>query len=535
MILRARYATCIVLAFVLKLVALANAGPNGLLVPLARPGVWPGVSHLIAYDGRIWFTNSVPFEDSNTADIYSYDPQAGTLRYERGLFTQDTGAPAVVDGKLFWPFEDPRFSVGAGEYAVTDGQAWRWRRLPEGSAMHLHAMAACGGELVAVTGGWEGQLQISIDGGKTWRLAATDPKGEASFSRLVAIAPFGKRCFVGASAEERHGGKLLEWTHGRLVAVPGWPEADGAGGLTMHAGLLFAWNDSGHTRTLLAFDGEKTVPVTAPPSGRLRALASDGAHLWAVSGDNGAGALWRSRDGSVWTEIQRFEELPISVTAVAGAVFVGTYREDGGALWGRPAMLPPLGAPATAFEIRNSNPAASADATVAAAEIERLVSGEVEIIGGFRQLRAALQRLAGISDPALARRLATLYPKVAIEGRVCMFTDECIPQADLARWYVLGAMAVNDHGRVPLDLLSMPFSGKQNRAEKYFDLPIAAIAIVGWIGQDDAETVGALIRRLDLGRDPKWLQGDVVAALAALTGKSFGHDVARWRAWWNGR
>ena len=124
MAFRFRYGAFIVLAAVLKLVAPVYAAPDGPLAPLARPGVWPGVSNLIVYDGRIWFTNSVPFEDTNAADIYSYDPQTGTLRYERGLFTQDTGVPTVFDGKLFWPFEDPRFSMGAGEYAVTDGQAW---------------------------------------------------------------------------------------------------------------------------------------------------------------------------------------------------------------------------------------------------------------------------------------------------------------------------------------------------------------------------------------------------------------------------
>ncbi|MGF1611910.1 MAG: hypothetical protein ACFCUQ_21100 [Kiloniellales bacterium] len=224
--------------------------------------------------------------------------------------------------------------MGGGEYAVMDGQAWRWQRLTEGGAMHLHAMAACRGELVVITGGWEGQLQIWRDGGTIWHLAATYPKGEASFSRLVAVAPFAvapfkERCFVGASAAGRHGGKLLEWTDGRLVADPSWPEADRAEGLTVHDGLLFAWSDSGQTRRLLAFDGT---------------------YLWAVSGGSGSGTLWRSRDGSAWTELQRFAETPISVRAVAGAVFVGTHHKDGGTLWGPLIGLPPLGATATAFE-----------------------------------------------------------------------------------------------------------------------------------------------------------------------------------------
>jgi hypothetical protein len=395
-------------------------------------------------------------------------------------------------------------------------------------------MGACGGELVAVTGGWEGQLQISRDGGTTWRLAATYPKGEASFTRLVAIASFRGRCFIGASASGGHGRKLLEWTHGRLVAVPGWPEADRTDGFTVHDGRLFAWNDNAKTRSLFAFDGETAVPVSVPPSGRLNGLTSDGAYIWAVSRDGSAGALWRSRDGSAWTEIQRFEETPISVIVNAGAVFVGTHRDDGGALWGPRVVSAPPGDPATAFEVQVSHPAATAD-TTGAAEIEGLVSGEADIDADFGRFRTAFQRLSGISDPALGWHLAALYPNVALEGRERMFTGERVLQTDLARWYMLGAMAVNGHGRVPPDLLTVPFPGRQNRAEKYFDLPIAAIATVGWIGQDDLKTIAALIRRLDQEQDPKWLRADIVAALAALTGKPFGHDVAGWRAWWNGR
>jgi hypothetical protein len=184
--------------------------------------------------------------------------------------------------------------------------------------------------------------------------------------------------------------------------------------------------------------------------------------------------------------------------------------------------------------VQVSHPAATAD-TTGAAEIEGLVSGEADIDADFGRFRTAFQRLSGISDPALGWHLAALYPNVALEGRERMFTGERVLQTDLARWYMLGAMAVNGHGRVPPDLLTVPFPGRQNRAEKYFDLPIAAIATVGWIGQDDLKTIAALIRRLDQEQDPKWLRADIVAALAALTGKPFGHDVAGWRAWWNGR
>lgn len=505
---------------------------DGPLTMLARPGAWPGISSLIAYDSRIWFTNSEPFADTNAADVYSYDPLTGKTRYERGLFTQDTGAPVVFLGRLYWPFEDARFSMGVGEYAVTDGQVWRWRRLPQGHAFHLHAMAACGETLIAVTGAWEGQLQVSGDRGGSWRLAATYPKGTAPFSRLVAVTPFGDRCFVGSAARGSRGTKLLEWTGAVLVPVKGWPEGDRTDGLVVHRGRLFAWNDASDNRILYAFDGERTVRVAAPPSGRVRALSSDGTHLWAVGGRQGAGTLWRLDKGTAWKEVQRFQETPISVLAVSGALFVGTYAEGGGALWGTRSKAPALSAETEPFEIPKPRPAETAKAL---GRIETLVKGEIGESDRFRELRVVFQQLAAVSDREIGHQLAALYPKVALKGQVRMFTNAQVNRSDLLRWYLMGAMAVTGSGRAPVELLSAQFSEKPNRAHKYFDPAIAAIATIGWIGQDDQETVGALVNRLRRKVDPKWLQGDVVAALSALTGKRFGHDAARWRRWWAGR
>jgi len=119
---------------------------------------WPGVSQLITYNDRIWFVNSQPYKDTNVADIYSYSPSDGKLKYERSLFSQDVGNPVVYKGLLHWPFEDPRRSAGTGEYVVTDGNQWQWHYMESGSVMHVHAMDVCNDQLVAVTGSWTGQL-----------------------------------------------------------------------------------------------------------------------------------------------------------------------------------------------------------------------------------------------------------------------------------------------------------------------------------------------------------------------------------------
>jgi len=79
------------------------------------------VDAIIGYGPRIWFANSKLFRNHNAADIYSYDPATGALRYERALFSQGAGRPLVAGGLLFWPFEDPRLAADRAEYSVTNG------------------------------------------------------------------------------------------------------------------------------------------------------------------------------------------------------------------------------------------------------------------------------------------------------------------------------------------------------------------------------------------------------------------------------
>ena len=105
---------CSRLAAVIAVAGLFAAGAGApradeRLVTLVSGLPWSGVSGLIGYDGRLWFANSVKFVNHNSADLYSYDPAGGTVRYERHLFSQDAGEPVVAGGLLFWPFEDARF------------------------------------------------------------------------------------------------------------------------------------------------------------------------------------------------------------------------------------------------------------------------------------------------------------------------------------------------------------------------------------------------------------------------------------------
>ncbi len=77
-----------------------RAGAPPEVPVLARVGPWPVASRPIGFQGRIWFTNSVKGVNHNSADIYSYDPRSGALRYERHLFSQDAVKTLVAGGLL---------------------------------------------------------------------------------------------------------------------------------------------------------------------------------------------------------------------------------------------------------------------------------------------------------------------------------------------------------------------------------------------------------------------------------------------------
>jgi len=169
-----------------------NATPAGnmpALKILAKIGPWPALSALIGFRGRLWFANSVRYPDHNSADLYSLGLASGDVRFERHLFSQDVGEPTIAGGLLYWPYEDPRPSVGWGHIAVTDGKTWRLRVMPGGPPMfHVHAMEKLDGRLYAATSAWRAGLHVSTDGGLRWRQIYDRPTPKRKISRIIALA-----------------------------------------------------------------------------------------------------------------------------------------------------------------------------------------------------------------------------------------------------------------------------------------------------------------------------------------------------------
>ena len=153
----------------------------------------------------------------------------------------------------------------------------------------------------------------------------------------------------------------------------------------------------------------------------------------------------------------------------------------------------------------------------------------------YRQLRFTMRPLALDRSPATSHALIARLSGPFAAGTARMFGRRQIATERMARWYLLWAISHNGHGRVPVEYLTIPWTAKPNRAEKYIRLPLAASWAVARLRQRDPKTLAALIERLGRAGDPKWFKGDIVGALTDLTGKKFGYDFAAWRRWWRSR
>jgi len=509
------------------------------LVPLAQPGPWSAVDAIIGYGPRIWFANSELFRNHNAADIYSYDPATGALRYERALFSQGAGRPLVAEGLLYWPFEDPRFAADLAEFAVTNGADWAWRVLPEVEAYHMHAMAALDGKLYAATSAWRAGLQVSADNGATWQVLYDHPTPKGQVSRISSFATFQGRLYAGLTQRRRLGQRILTLTEEGVVPAPGWPDAHAASGLTAYRGNLFAILQDDAGRRLWRSDGGPATPVAESPSGQpLRALAAGEDALWAITAGDGKGALWQSKDGQQWTKSQDFPDAaPVALAVYEKTLYLGSIGPGGrGTLWG-PRPPAPVRPHLLAHPPRNLPPAARRSET-----IDRHLAALNDLAAPatlsdhdwlYQKLMPPVWALARADEPGLGAALTARLEAPFPERSLTFYSGQVKVRAStLARWNLLWALAQQGGGRVPPDLLTVPWDAPTNRPEKYFHPAPAAAWAMAQLGQGDSESLAALVARLNRPGDPDWLAGDIVGALTALTGQRFGHDYGAWRSWW---
>lgn len=500
---------------------------------VAHVGPWPETSNLIGYQGRLWLANSVKWRNHNSADIYTYDPVTGDLRYERHLFSQDVGRPAILDGLLYWPFEDNRFSLGWGHFMVTDGTDWRFRTIPTGQTFHSHAMTVVDKRLIAANSAWRAALDASDDGGRTWRRIYEHPTPDGRVSRIVDLFALGGRVVGPFSGPNDR--RLLIAEGEAVTDLPGWPRDRSLFGAAVVKGWLYGLVGGDEGTSVWRSDGRRSERVAAPRTGwNATGIAAGKDGLWATVSNPDGGALWFSVDGAEWVVKHTLPGgTPREVLLFGGQPYVAGAGDDGrGILWG-PAVadvasegVPPKGilAPEEQGE--------KVDWAAAEARLDAVLLDPKTYAGRGNALRDLVLAFAQAGPPPdfFATRLAHPIPAVTLSligGAVQ------VSAVSMARWMLLWGMALAATGEVPLDLITEPWDVPANRAEKYFAPPLAAMWAVAATGQNDGATVAALIERLERTDDPLWLRGDAVGALSAATGRRFGYDAAAWRRWWS--
>ena len=497
---------------------------------LAQPGPWSDVSRLVSYREQVWFVNSVKFVNHNSADVYSFDPRTRMTRYRRHLFSQDAGQPVVHDDLLYWPFEDARFSAGRGELMVTNGADWRWHEIRQGLAFHTHAIHVVDDTLYAATSGWKAQLHRFDKETKQWRMFYEHPTAARRVSRITSLASLDGKLYAGLTSRTQSGPKLLVAKDGEVFPLPGWPPGTGVSAVQQFGDWIYAVNRSAQGVRVWRTDGVRVEPVHEFDSVLIRDFAAGGDHLWAVSGQAGKGALWRTQDGLRWRRVQDFAQaVPLDITTHKEDVYVGTRGPgQAGGLWGPldPSHIPGTGEPRPALWDIPETSANRIDSLTR--RLDTVLRDGGEFREYVKRLSGVLSELASTREKKACREIRARLlerhdeqPISAIGGHVT------VPLARLNRWYLLRALMMCGHRvALPGNLLHMEWNVTANSSEKYFHPLPAAAWVAGELGESDEPTLAALIARL--GEGPLFIDGDLIGALSVLSGQHLGYDIDAW-------
>lgn len=494
--------------------AQARAQEVSELPLLATVAPWTYATKPVGYRGRIWFANANRWPDHNSADIWSVRPDGSDLRRERRLFSQDVGEPVVLRGLLYWPYEDPRVSLGWGQIAVTNGADWRVLETRVGRQFHLHGLFVGDGDLLAAGSAWSAQILRSNDMGRTWKTLYEAQRTEDRYSRTYQLIPtadgiYGDLIEFGGGPRSfamlRHGGDDAE-------PITGWPVTEGLvrRALPASGGALVLMGAGKSQRLVYLKDG---VFHDRPlPSGVVAIDIAGPDPLWLLGKRKPKlHELWKDTDAG-WRLVHRFTaDEAVEMRLIGGAPVVAGTHESIGAVWGQPG---PIGSPdAAAMPIQVSG--GPVDPDEARRQIEDTLSDPRNYAGHGLNLRNMVDKwvMRGLSGEVLAEFLGGRYP----EGEVKLLGGRAFASHErFGRWVLTWGMRRNGGGRVPPEWLDLPFDEPRNSSEKYFGEKLAAIWTVAATGQDDSATVAGL-RRIKNDREvPEWLRQDAAWALHAL-------------------
>jgi hypothetical protein len=448
----------------LAAVSACGSEPPRELVLLGQPGHWPWISDLVPYGDRLWLANSLKHVEHNSADLYSFDPRSGEFRYERHLFSQGVGRPVVAGGLLHWPYEDPRFHLGVGQVASTDGRDWALRVVESPRLRHVHAGLELSGRLWLVAS-WAAPVFVaSSDAGRSWQVVHAGPEPQARIDRVLRVERLGDDLYGYLMTGLLRGGRsLVRLRDGELVPVPGWPEDAEIRALVAFRGWLYASVRAANGAEVWRTDGARSERVRGAPRG-VRDLATDGAALFALCPRREGGAVWRSSDGARWVHDAEVPDgRPWEIEVYAGEPYVGgrgPWRR--GALWG-PAPPAPVEPP---LPPSVSGPAAAPTALdweSEGARLDRVLAAPESYDNGARRLVETLLPLA-LAEPPRGFFTARLTGDFAA-GEVDHLEGHGpeVPRRKLGPWALFWAIAVSGSGPVPLPWLRMPFAAEPRR------------------------------------------------------------------------
>ena len=380
--------------------------------------------------------------------------------------------------------------------------------------------------LLAITGTRNAGMQFSRDSGRNWQEYYVHPTPQTHVSRIKEMLVFQGETY--ASLRDAKVKRLVRWTGSGFRTVNGWPLNRYFNGLTEHGEALFGLVGRGPQREIWRFDGRRSMRVGI--RGPFVDLASAGEQLWVVAND---GQLWSSSDGNTWKRHKRLQEgRPVSMEAIADQIYVAGAGDDGrGIVWGPRIHVIPRGAKPPSLISQQPEKRAAMDWEATGRKIDRLLSAPSTYDGaGIGELRRLVNAASRNGAPAgfFSERFKIQPPDLSFSA----FGGSMTLQAkDIAQATILAGMEKAGHPNVPVDLLTDPWTSQPNSYEKYFEIELGALRAVAASGQDDQQTVDALLERLDSVDDPRWVKSQIIGTLTAISGKHLGYDIAAWKNW----
>lgn len=433
-------------------------------------------------------------------------------------------------GLLYWPFEDPRVSLGWGQIAVTDGADWRVLETRVGRQFHLHGLFPGNPDhsgLLAGGSSWNAQILQSGDRGATWDILWERQREEKRFSRTynvvtTAIGLVGDLMVFGAPP--RSFGTVGRLGQQPVSPIAGWPDDILVHRMTPYRGGVLALLKDLQTRTArLVFDApllsgdmrlqSQLRDLPLPQSVQPVDFDSFGASIVMLTREANEHGIWLS-SGADWKSLARIRSGEPQQIRLAGKQAVIAGKVNGtAALWLVKTGLnqaPVDGQSGASNRLPDQISREGVDVAEAQRQIADALADPRSYAGHGIRLRNVIDKwvMRGLKGEVLSPYLTASFP----EGDVKLIGGRAFASHErFGRWILMWGMRRAGGGSVPVSWLRQPFDEPRNDSAKYFSEPVAAGWTAAAIGQNDKATMEAMLARAINRDQPDWLRVDYEA------------------------